>query len=168
MSPFVVEIVPDAPGNEAMIMQMINCSILDGTGDSLVSNEGGLLQVENMEARGLSAVGLLVSGNFAETQIMGLRVLENELTYVTFATSFSEVTLLEGFISENIRLSEVFFVSGSSETFVDTTTIVNNRIDQSLEETGWIIGAANGTNTTFGMNNMLIEGNTNIRVSFAV
>lgn len=149
-----------------MIMQMINCSIFDGTGGSLLSNDGGILQVENMEARGLSAVGLLVAGNFAKTEIIGLRVLENDLTYVTFATISSQVTLLEGFISENRNLSEVFFASDNSGTFVDTTSVVNNQIGRSSEETGWIIGSANGTNTTFGMNNMLIEANTNIRVSF--
>lgn len=60
---------------------------------------------------------------------------------------------------------EVFFVTDNSETFVDTSSVINNRIERTAEESGWTIAAANGTNSTIGMNNMLIENNTNVKVS---
>jgi len=57
-------------------------------------------------------------------------------------------------------------VTDNSATFVDTTSIINNQIERTPEEGGWTIGAANGINTTLGMNNMLIENNTNVQVSY--
>lgn len=55
LSPFVVDIVPDSPENDAMIMVIRESSITDGVGDSIISNDGGLLQIENLTASGLVA-----------------------------------------------------------------------------------------------------------------
>lgn len=59
---------------------------------------------------------------------------------------------------------EVFYATQNSETFVETSSVVSNQIERTEEEGGWSIGVANGTNSTVGMNNMLIEGNTNVTV----
>lgn len=47
----------------------------------------------------------MVTGNFGETNINGVLVVANELNYVTFATAGSAVTVFEGVISENFKLS---------------------------------------------------------------
>lgn len=163
MSPFVVEIFPDSPDNDAMIMLIQDSFVAEGVGGSLISNDGGLLQIENMTAGDLTAVGLIVSGNFAETNVNILRVIMSELTYVAFATSSSIVTIQEALISENMELSEVFFATDNSELFVETSSVVFNEIVRTEEEGGWSIGSVRGTNSTVGMNNMRIEGNANVQ-----
>jgi hypothetical protein len=105
MSPFVVELAPDSPENDAMVMVIRDSFVQNGVGGSLISNDGGLLVIENMTASDIVAVGLIVTGNFGETNVTGLQVVGNELTYVTFATSSSSVTVLEGFVSDNTELS---------------------------------------------------------------
>lgn len=81
------------------------------------------------------------------------------------------VWILETHFLSDLVLSshhqEVFFVTANSETFVETSSVINNQIERATEESGWTIAAANGTNTTLGMSNMLVENNTNVKVSRA-
>jgi hypothetical protein len=59
---------------------------------------------------------------------------------------------------------EVFYATQNSKTFVESSSVVFNQIERTEGEGGWSIGVANGTTSTVGMNNMLIEGNTNVKV----
>lgn len=55
-------------------------------------------------------------------------------------------------------------MTDNSELAVETSSVVFNQIERTEEEGGWSIGSARGINSTLGMNNMLIEGNTNVQV----
>lgn len=65
----MVEIFFDSPENDAMVMLIRESLVQNGVGGSLISNDGGLLVIENMTATDLVAVGLVVTGNFGETNI---------------------------------------------------------------------------------------------------
>lgn len=149
-----------SPGNpsETMTVQIQNSVVSTGTAGVIFDNDGGLLNVDEVQISGVTSAALIATANAGTSFLQGSTVTTSNLDSVTFTTAGGAQSVINSDVRRMNFVEDVFYAEGTGSTLDITDTL----IQMNELETGAFTGMSLQAGALGSMTGSVISDNTAI------